>query len=323
MQLARSGDHRAWFIAWSLALALHVAAVLGMRNVPSPSPPKTIHPPTPVRLVFTPAGAEPRESEKSLYFSELPPDREDAAPAHPDFLSNVTSRARDAVPGGEDALPRMQGESSFPAVKIEPDGAPPRAAPSSAPTPPVSEATAPRAMGAKAGAGAVASDRSLGPSSGLATSAPTRPDASRSGSDDSPRESVGSGLGSDLPQPEMANPYGNAPLAGDVSLNTTAWDYAPWLHRFGRRLMDRWFAPPAYTFGILKEGGWALFEVEISRDGKMLRLEQLEEQGHPSLSRAAQSALRSVAPIEPLPADFPEPTLILRLRMIYPRVRPQ
>ena len=49
----------------------------------------------------------------------------------------------------------------------------------------------------------------------------------------------------------------------------------------------------------------------------------LDQQGHPSLIRAAESALRSMAPIEPLPTDFPEPTLILRIRMIYPRIRPQ
>jgi hypothetical protein len=28
-------------------------------------------------------------------------------------------------------------------------------------------------------------------------------------------------------------------------------------------------------------------------------------------------------PIEPLPNDFPEPTLLLRIRMIYPRIHPQ
>ena len=70
--------------------------------------------------------------------------------------------------------------------------------------------------------------------------------------------------------------------------------------------------------GILKEGGWAVIEVEISQSGKLLRLDLLDQQGHPSLIRAAQNAVRSTATMEPLPADFPEPTLILRIRMIYP-----
>jgi hypothetical protein len=120
----------------------------------------------------------------------------------------------------------------------------------------------------------------------------------------------------------MDDPDGNAGLTGDVSLNTTAWDYAPWLQRYGRQLMRRWIAPPAYDMGLLKEGGWAVIEVEISPAGKMLRCDLLEQQGHPSLIVAAQGAVRAVAPIEPLPAGFPEPTLILRIRMIYPKYLP-
>jgi hypothetical protein len=121
----------------------------------------------------------------------------------------------------------------------------------------------------------------------------------------------------------MDNPSGNAGLTGDVSLNTTAWDYAPWLQRFGRQLMHRWIPPPAYSIGLLKEGGWAVFELEISRAGEILRLQVLEEQGHPLLRQASEGALRNMHPIEPLPNDFPEPTLLLRIRMIYPRIHPQ
>jgi hypothetical protein len=121
----------------------------------------------------------------------------------------------------------------------------------------------------------------------------------------------------------MQNPQGNVGLLGDVSLNTIAWDYAPWLQRFGQQLRERWYAPPAYYLGILKDGGWAQIEVEISKSGQLLRLDLLEEQGHPSLIRSAQNAVRSMSPIEKLPADFPEPTLVLRIRMIYPKVRPR
>jgi hypothetical protein len=121
----------------------------------------------------------------------------------------------------------------------------------------------------------------------------------------------------------MENPEGNASLTGEVSLNTTAWDYAPWLQRFGRQLMRSWMAPPAYSLGLLKEGGWTVLELEIAPSGKLLRLDLLEEQGHPSLTLAAKGAVSTMGPIEPLPADFPEPKLILRLRMIYPKIRPR
>ena len=115
----------------------------------------------------------------------------------------------------------------------------------------------------------------------------------------------------------------NAGLSGAVSLNTTAWDYAPWMERFSRKLMDHWVAPLVYSMGVLKDGGSCLLEVEVSKSGELLRLDLLERDGHLSLTQAAQSAVRSVAPMEPLPATFPEPTLILRLRMIYPKIRPR
>ena len=54
--------------------------------------------------------------------------------------------------------------------------------------------------------------------------------------------------------------------------------------------MKRWVAPAAYSMGILKEGGWCVLEVEISRSGEILRFELLEQ-------------------------------LVLRLRMIYPGVK--
>jgi hypothetical protein len=238
----------------------------------------------------------PSRSERPRFFSELPPDRADARPERPDFLSNLTSRARDQVPDGDAALPRMQGESDAPMVRLEPDqaAAQPRAT------------TAPQEPAANAGA---------------RPPIPRESEAGRSANDAIIRADPGSPGGSDIHQPEMDNPGGNTGLTGDVSLNTTAWDYAPWLQRFGRELMRRWVAPPAYHMGLIKEGGWAIVEAEISRSGELLRLDLLEERGHPSLILAAQSAVRSMAPIESLPADFPEPTLILRIRMVYPRAR--
>ena len=143
-------------------------------------------------------------------------------------------------------------------------------------------------------------------------------DVARGARDATSREAPGSAGGSDIHQPESVEPYGNAALTGDISLNTTAWDFAPWLQRFRRQLMRRWVAPPAYVMGLLPEGGFTVLELEISRSGEPLRFELLEQRGHASLIRAAQGAVRSMAPYERLPADFPEPTLILRIRMIYP-----
>jgi len=38
------------------------------------------------------------------------------------------------------------------------------------------------------------------------------------------------------------------------------------------------------------------------------------------LITTAHSALSNATPLDPLPADFPESTLVLRVRMTYPRI---
>jgi len=314
-RVERNFNRDAWLTAWALTVALHAAAVVLFMHMPPPMPMKVVHRIEPIQLVFAKPGPQAPKSDKSdkpHIFSELPPDRKDEAPKHADFLSNVTSRARDNAPGGNTDMPRMQGESETPTVKLQSDGgssppatAPP--APHATPPTPLSAASPQPKDQTKALAGATAATTSPTPSP------PTRPGTYVT------RPELGGSGSEDINQPEMANPEGNAGLTGDVSLNTVAWDYAPWLQRFGRQLMHKWIPPPAYSIGLLKEGGWAVIEIEISHSGEMLRLQVLEEQGHPLLSRAAQSALRSMA-IERLPPDFPEPTLILRIRMIYPKI---
>ena len=320
-RVERNFDREAWLTAWALTVALHAAAVLLLLRLPPPAPPKTVHRIEPIQLVFAKPGSEAPRSDKSdkpHNFTELPPDRKDEAPKQADFLSNVTSRARDRAPGGSDAaLPRMQGEADVPMVKLQSDGGAP--SPATPPPPTAQHAVPPTPHSAE-------SPQPVNPAKDQPGAAgtppsPTTTPTNRAVTDITPPMPGGAGS-SDINQPEMDNPNGNASLTGDVSLNTVAWDYAPWLQRFGRQLMHRWIPPPAYSVGLLKEGGWAVIEIEISHAGEMLRLQVLETQGHPLLTSAAQSALRSMV-IERLPPDFPEPTLILRIRMIYPKIRPR
>jgi len=276
-----NSERSAWLLAWLFALALHAAAILVLGRA------------LPVRAAAPPQAAETlqvmlRDPNPPTLFSELPKNRADKAPKAADFLANVTSRARDVVPGDKASIPRLHGEEKFPMVKLERKDQP---------------ATPPQAT--------LIARSPEGDQYGVHTAQPGQPAA----------RPLGASF--NVPQPEMDNPGGSAQLSGDISLNTTAWDYAPWLDRYRSRLLGLWFAPPAYDMGILKDGGWAEIEVEISRSGQMLRLDLLGQQGHPSLIRAAESAVRASAPTEALPSDFPEPTLILRIRMFYPAVRPR
>jgi hypothetical protein len=275
-------ERRTWIAAWVISLLLHVVALAGFPRLPAPRAPMAVRDTIPIQLL----GDDPQ------VFTELPADRADEAPKASDFLSNVTSRARDRAPGGDQSQPRLSGNADAPAVGL-------------------ADRNGGSANGARSSVLArpgFAASRLVGP--GIASAEPAPPGAAA--------RPPG---GARTAQAEAANPGGNVALSGDVSLSTTAWNYAPWLERFRERLMSRWYAPPAYYYGILKEGGFGMFEVEISRGGKMLRFQELAEDGHPSLAAAAKSALRNVAPIEALPADFPDSTLVLRIRMTYPEIR--
>ena len=311
----RKADRRAWLFAWAVSLALHGAAFLAFRNLPLfPPAAAATRPPEVIQLVL-----RPQENETPQFFTEMAPDRADAAPEKADLLSNVTSRARDRTLGGSEALPKVHRDGDAPAAKLEPNRS--ASTPSSS-SPPASHRTEPASDATALQPQDRSQDSLSSTAPGNTTTFTNRLEDRVAGKrgDESPPGATGN---SDIQQPEMSSPDGNASLTGDISLNTTAWNYAPWLERFGRQLMHRWVAPPAYSMGILKEGGWALIEARISPSGKLLSVELLDELGHPSLISAARSAVRSVAPIEPLPADFPEPVLVLRIRMIYPKVLPR
>jgi hypothetical protein len=120
---------------------------------------------------------------------------------------------------------------------------------------------------------------------------------------------------SDIYQEEMNNLLGNALEFGGVSLNTTAWNFAPWVQRFLRDVRRNWVAPYAYHLGVID--GYTHVQLEIAPDGHMLQAQIVDQQGHDSLHQASLAALHAAAPFQPLPEDFPEPTLVLHLKMTY------
>jgi len=251
----------------------------------------------------------PAEAQEPTLYSQLPADRASTKPDHADLLSNVTSRAADRVPDGNQNVPRMQGTTDMPAVALQPG--------QTAPAPPSNarDARDPqngRESNKEGGAAALGHKRS--------TAFATENEMVKRAHDSAVLLARPEG-GSDFFQPEMAAPGGNATSFGDISLNTTAWDYAPWLERFRRALMEHWYAPGAYYYGILRDGGFAVIEVEIAKSGQMTRMDLLEEKEHASLTAASMGALKSTAPFEALPNDFPEPALILRIQMIYPKIQ--
>jgi len=303
-----------WSVAFLLTLLLHVAVVILVTAVrPFAPAPVEARDPDPIQMVFVP---EPSALEEPSFFTELPEDRADEAPESADFLSNVTSRARDAAPGGEaGSLPRQEGASDAPHVALEDPRTPAEDPGESDPSPPTEE----EAVAAESGPPEIVPDSETAARPSDSPLAPEFPsDLLRKQPPD--REPDPFRPGARAPRQEaMFNPLGNADLGGDISLNTTAWEFAPWLQRFRRDFIRDWSAPYAYYMGIIS--GWHVIELTIAPDGTLVSHEVLEKIGHPSLIDASLHSLTTLAPYAPLPDDFPEEHLVLTVKLVYPQVR--
>jgi outer membrane biosynthesis protein TonB len=292
MDRSRTGSAtRRWTLAAAGTLVLHLGIAFAGAAL-DPFSPRAVDraEPDPVQLVFAPAPEEPTR------FTELPPDRADEPPERAEFLSNVDSRARDRDPGeGTDGRPRQEGRADSPQVRIDAgESAPP-------PVPPTPAEPAAPDVAAAPAPGSSILERVLRreATDPAPTARPTLP-----------------GL-SDLAQEAMTHPSSDAALTGDISLSTTAWEYAPWLLAFRRAVRERWHAPGAYHLGLIH--GWVTVDLDVALDGTLRDLRVVRsEVGHSSLEEAAVWALRAAAPYRSLPADFPDESLILRIRFSYP-----
>ena len=287
-----------WMSALLLTVALHLLVILAVRITnPFAGHPLVPAGPDPIRMVF----ARPPAAETPSTFTELPPDRADERPDHPDFLSNVDSRARDDSPvRGESALPRMNGASDAPHVALVPGQTAQNPA---APSPETPEQP----------------DRPDLAAEGLSrTPSPPRPQLPPALD---PRLLLMRPGNSDITQEALLNPEGETPLYGGISLNTMAWDYAPWLQRFVRDFLRDWRAPYAYHMGLID--GWHVLELEIDPSGRLIRLDVGKKEGSDVLVQNSELTLRALAPYQPLPDPFPEKSLILRFKLTYSKaVRP-
>ena len=312
-----------WAPALLFTLLLHLGVGWGLRYLDlfGATPPAAAEPPL-VEVVFAPPTDEPPHR-----FTELPPDRAETPPERADLLSNVDSRARDQVPGGEDPIPRQEGISEFPEVRMDTGQPSPASAESkpsaesapaaesepAEPSPPNPESVAERRKDRER-----QTDPSEDPWAAFrrASTTPRTTPAPNS----SPSAPSAGGF-SDIRQEAMASLESNAEFPGDISLNTKEWDWAPWLLAFRRELMESWTAPLGYHLGLIS--GWTLLEVVIAPSGEVLSNRVLDEEGNVAFRESSLSAIERSKPYLPLPADFPEETLILNIRLGYPEWQPQ
>jgi outer membrane biosynthesis protein TonB len=118
------------------------------------------------------------------------------------------------------------------------------------------------------------------------------------------------------PAPDFGGDGSASLTIGNITLNTTAWDYAPYILDLKRRLRQKWIPPVAFSvLGAIHGYTWVRFR--IYADGHMESLAVEETEGHDSLHRSSVNAVKGAAPFRPLPEDFPEDFLEIAFGFYY------
>lgn len=108
-------------------------------------------------------------------------------------------------------------------------------------------------------------------------------------------------------------------LIGDFALSTYEWKWAPWFLALKEKFYRYVFVPSAYGLGLID--GYTELWMKFDRAGNMVDYKLLKYVGHPTLKESTINAFVAASPIKPLPADFPDPYLELRVRVIYPNLK--
>ena len=116
--------------------------------------------------------------------------------------------------------------------------------------------------------------------------------------------------------PDFSNPGSAMASLGGISINTTAWDFAPYLLDLKHRVKQHWIPPLAFTaLGAIH--GYTVVLFRIYPDGRMQAMEVVDQDGHKSLHRASVNAIKGAAPFGSLPDDFPEDYLEVKFGFYY------
>jgi len=108
----------------------------------------------------------------------------------------------------------------------------------------------------------------------------------------------------------------SADALGGVSLNTYAWDFAPYILEMKRKIKENIYPPPAFMqMGAIS--GETVLRFRVMPEGNATDIILIEYKGHKSLMETSLTAVKNAAPFRPLPGDFPEEYLELTWTFIY------
>lgn len=96
----------------------------------------------------------------------------------------------------------------------------------------------------------------------------------------------------------------NSNNLGGFTLNTYAWEWAPYLQEMKDKIDRNLFPPQAFTkMGVID--GESLIRFKVYPDGHVEDIEILNYEGHRSLMETSVNSIKGAEPFLPLPTDFP------------------
>jgi hypothetical protein len=118
---------------------------------------------------------------------------------------------------------------------------------------------------------------------------------------------TGAAPGARLPAPEVDQRLTRAEAGSAFTLNTTAWEWAPYMQRLKARIEEHISPPAAFYYGT---AAWiSRVRFRIGPDGRLMDFRLLDHRGVENLQYVALDAITGAADYEPLPPGFPEPYL--------------
>ncbi len=124
-----------------------------------------------------------------------------------------------------------------------------------------------------------------------------------------------SGGPSEPESPRFNNRDSRAQYGAGFSLSTYNWNWAPYLKELKKKIESNIYPPPAFYMGLAR--GRTFLRFKIMPDGTIKDFELIGYSGHESLKNTSVKAIESSLPFLPLPSDFPEEFLELRVGFYY------
>ena len=109
---------------------------------------------------------------------------------------------------------------------------------------------------------------------------------------------------------------------GPLSFETAWYDWGPYAQSMVSRIRVNWYAnmPQLIRTGI---GGVVTIRFTIQRDGRITEIITVKSSGHPPYDFVARKAIELSSPLNPLPADFPNPNERVTAMFYYNTKIPQ